>query len=345
MSQDGGDDTESGDGARGDVDDNRTVREVEPDGSADVLDAADVAREDEPIRHALAHLTDDDAVGSSVTDTLKHLSKIVTTSETRLELVESELGDARDTAEPVADIDAVRSRFDAYKGDFAALEERLEKIQESLQTVVERRNDPAMLQESRDEVPRIATAANEIQGAADELQMELKEFQRWLNDPAVRADRLTEEADAVEEMIVELETIDESLAAVEDGSGAVKVPGIGEVSDPAAAWFDAALQLRLVDLLLADLHAELDNLQTWADREGATDTGLDRVAARLDALGERAVHLNERIDEHSRPAWTDRFGDQVMAFERELNDQDPPVEWGIVQAVLEKHRSANADEE
>ncbi|PSP49911.1 hypothetical protein BRC60_05810 [Halobacteriales archaeon QH_1_68_42] len=74
--------------------------------------------------------------------------------------------------------------------------------------------------------------------------------------------------DAVEAVVAagedrDPEAVRAALAPVTEG-GAVAAT----VTDSAITWFDAALRVRVADLLLSDLWAELADLRTWAKREG-----------------------------------------------------------------------------
>jgi hypothetical protein len=48
--------------------------------------------------------------------------------------------------------------------------------------------------------------------------------------------------------------------------------------------------------------------------------------------------LSDTLAEHAERAWRDRFGDDIAAFERDLDGLEPPVDWEQVQETLEARR-------
>jgi chaperonin cofactor prefoldin len=335
------------------------------DDAVEAVVAADESRDPEAVRRALSQVSEDGVVTeSAVDDAVGHLSKVVATPETRVELVGIELDEAREDAQPVADIDLVAARFDEYETELAALEDRLEGIQASLSDIVDRADDPVSLYAVGRGCSEVTAEANALQADADDLKLELEtDFQRWLTDARFRADRLGEDVDAVEGM---LEELSEVAAALDDADEdeTPTLPGGETVADPAVAWFDASLRVRVATLLLADLRAERADLRAWLEREsesesegdeGESETGredgaggeavdaLEDAAGRLASLDERASGLEDWLDALARPAWRDRFGDRVETFEHAVADRPTPVDWAAVQATLEEHRSAAVD--
>jgi len=329
------------------------------DEAVDAVVAAEENSGPEAARRALSHVSEDGVVTeSAVDDSLGHLSKVVATPETRVELVGIELEEAHEDAQPVADIDLVAARFDEYETELGQLEERLESVQASLRDAVDRAEETDSLYEVGRACSSVTAEANRLQADADDLKLELEhDFQRWLADAGYRAERLAEDVDSVAGMLDELSGVAEALDdAGEDETPTL--PGGEEIADPAVAWFDASLRVRVATLLLADLRAERADLLTWLEREtenggegdsasddtvDTADAALDDVAGRLVSLDERASGLEDWLDALARPAWRDRFGDRVETFEHAVADRATPVDWADVQATLEEHRSAALD--
>jgi len=324
------------------------------DEAVEAVVEADPDRDPETVRRALYYVSDDEVLtADAVEDALAKLSKVVATPETRLDVAEQALEEARETAEPVADLPVVRARLDEYAAELAALEERLDAVQEQLGEAVDRDPDGSLYAIGRD-CAEVTGAANAVQQAVDDLYLEVdREFDRWLSDAGTRAERLDEDVDAVESMLDELKEVAEALDDAEAGEIPTLVGGEA-IEDSQLAWFDAALRVRVAGLLLADLRYELDDLQTWADREAderpdegtgteERDEVLEDVEGRLNSLDVRASGLEDWLAAVAEPAWRRRFGDRVTTFEHALDDRRPPVDWGGVQATLEDHRSAALD--
>lgn len=320
------------------------------DDAVEAVVGADPERDSEAVRRALYFVSEDGVVtGDAVEDALGELSQVVATPETRLELAEQALADAREAADPVADLPVVRARLDEYEAELGSLRDRLDAVQDRLDEAIESEGDDSLYAVGRD-CAEVTAGADAVQQAADALTFELEdEFDQWLSDAGTRAERLGEDADAVESMLDELTGVAEALDDADDGESPA-LPGGEEIADPPVAWFDAALRARLAGLLLTDLWAELDDLRAWAGREdeerpddGADAEGepaLDDVEARLDSLEVRASGLEDWLAALANTAWQRRFGDRVTTFEHAVSDRRPPVDWEAVQATLEEHRSA-----
>jgi hypothetical protein len=313
---------------------------------------ADPDRDPETVRRALYYVSEDEVVtADAVDDALGKLSQVVATPETRLDLAQQALEEARETAEPVSDLSVVQARLDEYATELAALEDRLDGVQEQLGEAVERDPEDSLYAVGLD-CAEVTGEANAVQQAVDEVYLELdREFDGWLTDPGIRAERLAEDADAVESMLDELKTVAEALDDAEEGE-APTLPDGETIEDPPVAWFDAALRVRLAGLLLTDLWAELDDLRDWADREGDerpddasgdSRSALDDVNGRLDSLEVRTSGLEDWLAAIAKPTWRRRFGDRVATFEHAVSDRRPPVDWAAVQATLEEHRFAALD--
>lgn len=361
----------SGDGDTGSTTDPAALPSVEGmalPAAVDEIVTANPERDPDAVGRALSHVTDDGVVTrAAVDDALGRLSMVVSTPETRVELAAAALDDAREAADHVADLDAVDTRLQGFEARVTGVETDLATLQDSLREAVERGRDPDSLLAVGRVLGRVTADANDLQRRADEIQVDLEEFEAWLDDHGTRTAQIDEDADVVASTLDDLGDVADSLAAIAedgaspadgdhgagnaDGAGddggdepAVSVPGPVEVADPAVAWVDTSLRQRVVALLLADLRAECADLRTWADREGveagdATVT-LDDLGARFDALEDRTRTLGDRLTDLAPPAWRDQFGDDVEAFDDRLADVAPPVDWAAVEATLADHRAA-----
>jgi hypothetical protein len=309
-------------------------------------------RDPETVRAALSFAAADGVVSrEGLRESLKLTSKVLTTAETRAELATIALDDAREAAESTPDLPTVAARLDDFEAEVAAVEDRAAALGADLQAVVDDREDPAARFAVADGLRRVDERARDVQRTADEIQFDLEDFERWLDGHAVRVRELGEDVDALDASLDDLATaVDaiEAAAGAADGEAADGNATGGEAADdPARVWFDATLSHRATGLTVADLRAELADLRTWADRVGADpveEGGLDDLAARLDDLDGRRAALGERLDAVAEPEWTDRFGERVAAVESELADCEPPVDWGVVGAVLDEHRGDLAAE-
>jgi polyhydroxyalkanoate synthesis regulator phasin len=306
-------------------------------------------RDPEEVRRALAHVTDDEDVVSTdaVDDALAHLSKVVSTPETRAEFAAIELSDAREAAEPVADVDTVAARLDAFESRLDAVEARVADLGVELQRLVDG-DATADLVETAVAIRDLTETANATQRAADELYVDAEEFQRWLATPAVRSEEFASELDALDESLDALAgTVDDLADAVAGGTDdAVADTDVdADADDPALGWFEATLRHRAVGLLLADLRAELADLHTLAARDASGTTAdsddsasQDDLDDRLDALERRWRTLDDRLDDLARRRWHDRFADHLRALDAALDPFEPPIDWTDVQAALDDVR-------
>jgi chromosome segregation ATPase len=283
-------------------------------------------RDPDEVRAALDPVTEDGVVSeAAIEESVSDTAKIVSTAETRTELADIAHDDAHETAAPVADVDAVAARLEAFDERFAAVERRAADLTTDLARPVGRLGDPAAVYELAVELREVASAAQGVATAADELSFDLEDFERWVGDPETRHEEFREDAELVGD------SVDELAAAIE---------ALDEAADPAVDWADATMRTRVLDLLVADLRAELADLRELAARDDATVP--DDLAAEIDDLQARTGALARRLDELAEPAWRERFGGDVAALEADL-DLVPPVEWGAVQTRLEEHRDAAFD--
>jgi len=304
-------------------------------------DAEDDSLDRDAVEETLRVVAEDGEITrSSVESTLGDLSKVVSTPETRTELASIALGDAREAADHVAELDVVRSRLEAFDTRLGAIEDRTAALGEDLQNLVDRRDDldnEDVYALARD-VRELTERASDVQLAADDLQMDLEEFERWVGNPDVRTQDLEDDVTALEEALGQVGDAVDRLAGLDDGDPTAAVP------HPGVAWADASLRIRLYDLLCTDLRAELAALRTWTDREDLDDDQRpDGIETRLDDLETLRSSLADRLEDLARSAWKEQYGDRLAAFEDALSEFEPPVRWVDVQAELDEHRGAIAD--
>lgn len=273
-----------------------------------------------------------------------HVSKVVSTPETRLEFAQQALADAKEAATPIDDLGAVRSRLDTHEARLHDIETGVEDLGEDLQRLV-----------SEEEIYTVAVGlrtlrseANELQHRADVFQHDLKNFEVWLENPDQRFDELAQDvaelADALDELEKTGEAIEEAAAADERIS-----EGHDTRIDPAVAWGDATLRQRVMGLFVTDLRAELDDLRAWsarmdlADEHEEFESGSASLQARIDEVEKRSDRLAARLARLSDPDWEARFGSDVAALEDAIASFEPPIMWDEVEAVLEDQRLNIAD--
>lgn len=133
---------------------------------------------------------------------------------------------------------------------------------------------------------------------------------------------VADEAESIEDTLDAVEAAADSLEAAvgnADGGNAGGPDGWTAAVDPAVAWFDATLRTDIVAVMVADARLELADLD-----------------ARQESLATRLADL-------ARPAWCDRFGDRLAAFERDVDAVEPPVDWPELQTTLESYRPDGAE--
>jgi len=308
------------------------------------VDAVVTRTGDDPdtVRAALKRVTEEGTVRrEAVQDALAHVSKVVSTPETRVENAGMLIDDAREAAEAVDHLDSVAERLDDFEDRHAAVASRVDGLGDQLQSVVALADESDAIYETAVEIRRLNAAANSAQHTADKLGVDAEEFEAWVRNPDRRLDAFDDDADAVADFV--------------DGvAGTLDALAAGDVDadvDPAAVRFDAALRHRVSRLLLDDLRAEVDDLRAWPDPDpddahGAVDPeGLAALDDRLTSLEDRWRSINDRFDEGPAVGWRDRYGDRLADFEAALDDHAPPVDWRAVESLLGEYRPETDDAE
>ncbi|WP_323174089.1 halo transducer protein [Natrialba sp. PRR66] len=310
--------------------DRREIREARAGLDGLSLEAAvtvvDEPAESDTIRETLAIVAEDGVIRRTAVDgALANASKVVATAETRAELAATSLEDVRDTAEPVSDLDLVTNRLNPFETRLEIIEDRTTDLGDRVQIIINHKHDGDLYDLAR-EIRRVTATANEIQRAADNLQLELGTFEEWLEDPDHRVAELVDDIDAFEQSLDELDSVATDLAADDT-----------ELEDDAAVvWVQGTIQHRVTALMVDDIQYELATLREWADREGAdrpagVDQRLDDLEAHHDALGERFANCAES-------PWYERFGDRVEDIDDALGEMESPVAWNEVEAVIKEHQ-------
>lgn len=280
----------------------------------------------------------------SLQDALAHLSKVVSTPATRVELAGIELESAREQASEVSDVPTVAARFDEFAADVEAIESAVAELDSDLRTLADRvkevsgvgglSSDAAVeLYEVATEREQIHTDALGLQATADDLTAEIESFQRWLALASVRHEALRtdseELADAVDALEVDVETVADASEAGGDGRTG------GEVAE---TWFDCSLRRRVLMLQVLDLRVAAADLETVDKRleSDPADSASADVQERVEELEDRLAALGGRLDAAARTEWHDRYDSRLAAFDEELERFDPPIDWGAVLSVLEK---------
>jgi hypothetical protein len=285
---------------------------------ADVVDAVGGV-DSGTVREALDPVTDGDrvtpeAVAAAVSDT----SKLLATAETRVELAGNAYSGAREAAGHVADLAVVDRRLDEFDERLSAVESRLTDVEPPRATPT----DPSSVYDLAVDLRDVATTAQGIIGTADDLSLDIEQFRSWLDRPSRRYDELSEDVDLVAEAAEELSTAVDALPR--------------DTPDPAATWVDATMQARLLSVLVADLRAERHDLREFAEQTG--NPFQSELGERIDRIAGQVDDIESQLHTRAEPAWRDRFGGDLRAFDDALAAFEPPVEWGAVEECLERHR-------
>ena len=244
-----------------------------------------------------------------------------------------DVGTARDALEPVTDDGAVtRAAAETAVSDISKL---LATAETRIELAGDAYDDVAGAADPVADVPTVRARLNGFTERLSAVESRIPELRPDLSIPEgveTRPVAAYEFAVGIRAVVV---TAQEAIEAADDLADAVDALADGP-ADPAAGWADATMRARVLSLLLADLRAELADLRALADRADApVRAGL---ADRLDRTEERVIGVESALDSRADPAWRDRFGGDVAAFEAALSTFEPPVEWGVVDRTLSEHR-------
>lgn len=284
----------------------------------------------ETVRTVLAEVAVDRVVSEDgVTELVSDASMAVSNACDRAEFAVVRADDVADAAADAPALDTVRVRLDSIESRAESVESRSADLTARLQATLDSREDG--LYEYVRDLRDLRGDADALHGAAQQLATDVDEFERWLDGHDARVSDLEADVGAVEGALADLEAAADGLVDPE--------PVDGDAPDPATRWFATTQRQRVNGLVLADARAELADLRTWADREGADTDRLDGLDDRLDDLEADRERLGERLADLARPDWRDRYGAALDATEATLAAFDPPVDFGAVQAALEERVS------
>ena len=307
---------------------------IEPaagDVSEDELVEAVTERTDEDpdsVRRSLDPFVDEGTVtDAAVEATVTDVSQILATAETRVDLATRAHEDASAAAADAPELEVVDVRRRAFGDRLEDLRADVESLADDLRAARTDLDSPVALYRAAVDLHEVTTGAQDVVRVAHDLETELEAFEAWLASANRRHDGLVDEVEAAEESAGSLAETVEDLRAAD--------------APDSERWFDAAVQARVLDLVVADLRAEADDLRAWAERDGAdfpatVDDRLDEVEAEVATAAEALA---------DGPSLDGEFGDRLDALDAALSDLEPPVAWGLVdETVAEARSSASAGE-
>lgn len=290
--------------------------------------------ERQEVRAVLNRVADEDGIvrWETLETELAEASKIVATPETRVELAEIALADAKETARPYVEFDIVESRVDTFESRLSRIETAVSDLGSKLQALIQQADEKADLYHTARRLGELRTEANQLQRRADELSVDLEEFERWVTTPDQRFETLGADVDAfaesLDELTAQLETIDDALESTDSAPD----------TELEFAWVETALHHRALSLLEADLRTELDQLRQWANQEDASTDRADAIEDRLDSLTSTWETIGTELEAVGRSKWQSKHADRLEAFDRTLATFDPPIDWDAVYAEIEAVR-------
>jgi len=306
--------------------------------------AADPSRDRTLVRDALEYVTSEGVITPSALDAATPvMAQKVSTAKERATETQFELTKARDAAQPVADLSTVAARLDTYEQEVSVLLERADELDARHEALTDRIEDPDSLYAVAETIRVVVDEAQRIEARALGLREELEEFEADVNNPEAWINDVQHDLNAVGEALDAVTAAVEALPA-EDADAEADWDWADRDVDPAVVWYDATLRVEHAAPLLEDLRAEMADLQTWGERADHFETWYaESVADDLEEVAARRTDLAERLATLARPAWTDRFGDQLEDFESELDDLDSPVDWVEMQDALDAYRPEDLD--
>ena len=291
-----------------------------------VDDVADRTGEDpESVRTWLDPFTDDGSVRpEAIEATVTDVSQILATAETRVDLATRTVEGASDAVADVPDLEIVRVRQNAFEERLADLRSDVEGLGEELSGAANDLDSPVDIYEAAVDLHEVTTDAQRIVRVAHDLETEVEAFEAWLGSANRRRDALVDDLEAAEESAESLGETVESLRSADD-------------PDP-EQWFDAAVQARVLDLVVADLRTEAAGLREWAEREDKSFP--DDIEARIESIRDEATASAEALAD--RPDRDDRFDERLADLDAALSAVDPPVAWGRVDEAVQEAREGIA---
>jgi hypothetical protein len=317
-----------------------TVSEIDIEGldretAVERVCEAEPSVDPEHVRRLLEPVVADETVTrDAVDDALGHAAKVVATPETRVELTEQALADARETAAPVVDVTLVGHHLERFETRLATVRERVGGLGEELDDLTADADDLALYSLAW-RLQRLTATAGEAQQAADQLTGDIEAFEEWVLAPEQRAEALAADCDALRESVDDVEAATADIEAADpDG-------------ETGAAWADTTLRQRLLAALVDDLRTEHEGLATLA-RHDATAGDADAAwIASIDAdieTAETALEaIGDRLDAAATEDWEAAYETHVQTLELTIENLDPPMDWERAQQVFEQQRAAVAE--
>jgi len=314
------------------------VAEMGIEAAVDAVLEADERRDRTLVRDALERFVVDGVVSwDAVDEALPAVVQAVSTAEERTSMASFELSKVEDEADAVADLATVEARLADFESELSVLADRASELRDRVDALQDRVEAADSLYPLAVEFRDVADEAESIENTAMALIEAIEDLGDDLDDPEGWVRGVRRDLVAVEDTLDALETVTDNLEATLAGDGDDWAAEI----DPAVAWFDATLRAGVVDLMVADARFELQDLRTWADREDADwypDDADDQVAS----LQERQATLATRLDDLAEGGWRERFDDRLDAFEADVAETEPPVDWRELQVTLERYRPEDA---
>lgn len=291
-----------------------------------VDDVADRTGEDaESVRTWLDPFTDDESVRpEAIEATVTDVSQILATAETRVDLATRTVEGASDVVADVPDLEIVRVRQNAFEERLADLRSDVEGLGEELSGAANDLDSPVDIYEAAVDLHEVTTDAQRIVRVAHDLETEVEAFEAWLGSANRRRDALVDDLEAAEESAESLGEAVESLRSADDLDS--------------EQWFDAAVQARVLDLVVADLRTEVAGLREWAEREDKSFP--DDIEARIESIRDEATASAEALAD--RPDRDDQFDERLADLDAALSAVEPPVAWGRVDEVIQEAREGIA---
>jgi chromosome segregation ATPase len=303
--------------------------------AVDAVVAADETRDPEAVRDVLETVSEDGTVtGEALDEARSDAAQVLATAETRTELAGEALADAEAVADEAPDLAIVEERIDTYERQLTEIEDRVDRLGDDLQEGVSDDGSALSVFEAAQTLRQVDREARDAQQAADELQVDLEEFEHWATDHDVRVDSVRADLNVIAETVEELQG---AALAVKDAVDDDAEPD-RDVERPDLLWADTLLRHAVIDLLCDDVRAEVAELRTWARHEDRGEDWADTADERIENAEEGLAAVQHRLDTVTQDSWVDRHGDRLDEFGRTLDDAGLPVDWTDIQAQLQKHR-------
>ncbi|WP_424018127.1 halo transducer protein [Halorientalis pallida] len=301
--------------------------------AAERIAARDDRPDEETVRTVLAEVAIDRIVSEDmITELESDTSMAVSNAENRAEYATMRVDEAEAAAADAPDLETVAARLDGFAARAESVESRARDLADRLHELVHQREYSESVYEYVRDLRDLGQDADGLHGDAQQLATDADELERWLDSHETRVAELSADVGAIEAAFDDLEAAADRLEDPEV---------IGEDEpDPATQWFAVTQRQRVNGLVVADARAELADVRTWAERAGEGTAELADIADRLDDLESRRERLGDRLDDLARPAWREQYGEALSAAEDTLDEFEPPVDFGAVQAALDDHGPA-----